>query len=170
MLSFAELRFNGDPARAPTAPELERQAMEVGRLVTTPEYLDAFGLQDHTDPAVRRMVLAIDPPCVESVRVARRVGPNGEVGFDLIAEVTQRAVRVLPGRKRPSEVFGGSTLVLDALGNVRYVVRKGLFSDRREQEMSDFISGAGSMYWTGNEDDVDRPKRGIARAVHRKRR
>ena len=169
MLSFAELRFNGDPARSPSAPELQRQAMEVGRLVTAPEYLDAFGLEDHTSAAVRRVVREIDPPCVESVRVARRVGPNGEVGFDLIAEVTQRAVRVLPGRKRPSEVFGGSTLVLDALGNVRYVVRKGLFSERRDQEMSDFIAGRGAAYWTGDAD-VDRPKRGIARAVHRQRR
>lgn len=170
MLSFAELRFNGDPARAPRAPELQRQAMEVGRLVTTPGFLDAFGLQDHTDPAVRRMVREIDAPCVESVRVARRVGPNGEVGFDLIAEVTQRAVRVLPGRERPSEVFGGSTLVLDAVGNVRYVVRKGLFSDRREQEMSEFIAGKGAAYWTEGEGDTDRPKCGIARAVHRGRR
>lgn len=170
MLSFAELRFNGDPAKAPAASELQRQAMEVGRLVTHPEFLDSFGLQDHTDPAVRDTVVHIDAPCVESVRVARRVGPNGEVGFDLIAEVTQRAVRLLPGRKRPSEVFGGSTLVLDALGNVRYVVRKALFSERRDGEMAEFMSGQGAVYWNGEEGDVDRPKRGIARAVHRRRR
>jgi hypothetical protein len=115
-------------------------------------------------------VLELDAPCVESVRVARRVGPNGEVGFDLIAEVTQRAVRVLPGRKRPSEVFGGSTLVLDALGNVRYVVRKALFSERRDGEMAEFMAGRGAAYWTGGEGDIDRPARGIARAVHRRRR
>jgi hypothetical protein len=84
--------------------------------------------------------------------------------------VTQRAVRVLPGRKRPSEVFGGSTLVLDALGNVRYVVRKALFSERRDGEMAEFMSGQGAVYWNGEEGDVDRPKRGIARAVHRRRR
>ena len=169
-LSFAELVFDGDPGHSPTAAELSRQATEVGKLVTARGTLDEFGLCDHNDPQVKKMG-KIDPPCVESVRVARRVGPNGEVGFDLVAEVTQRVLRVLKGRKRPIEVFGGSTVIFDARGKVRYVVRKGLFNDKREQEMADFVEGDGRAYWHKSpKGNFDMPKRGIARTLHDRRR
>jgi hypothetical protein len=171
-LSFAELAFEGDPGRPPRREELRRQAAEVGRLVTDPRFRDLFGLLDPRDPEVRQAVKAIDPPTVESVRAARRIGPNGEVVFDTVSEITQRVVRVPEGGRRTVEMYGGATVIFDPMGGVRYVIRKRLLNDARERELSDFMeSDVGRAFWgPDGADGVVRARRGIFMRVHEQRR
>jgi hypothetical protein len=121
-LGFAELRFDGDPGRAPGSSELRRQANEVGRLVTRADYRGEFGLVDPTTVKTgdSAEIADVGVPTVESVRAARRVGPNSEILFDLVAEVTQRVVRRHKSQK--VELYGGST-IWSSLGQVRYVIR-----------------------------------------------
>ena len=120
-LHFKNLRFAGDPGRAADETELRRQAEALGAYVMRPRYAQAFGCAlpgdaqlkgDHVDPAV-----------VGSIRSLRRVGPDRQVTFDTVAEITQRRwCRQSSGIL--SEVFGGSTVILGPDGRVRYVIRK----------------------------------------------
>jgi hypothetical protein len=170
-LSFAELAFDGDPGRPPKRAELRRQAGEVGRLVTHPRYREQFGLLDPQDPEVQAAVTAIDPPTVESVRATRRIGPNGEVVFDTVTEITQRIVRVPEGGHRPVEMHGGATVLFDPMGRVRYVIRKRLLNPTRERELAEFVEGAGAALWDGGSPDgVLRRRLGMFRRLHEQRR
>jgi hypothetical protein len=170
-LSFAELAFDGDPSRPPRREELRRQATEVGRLVTDPRYRELFGLLDPRDPDCRAAVTTIDPPTVESVRATRRVGPNGEVVFDTVAEITQRVVRVPEGRRQALEMYGGATVLFDPTGGVRYVIRKRLLNDEREAEQADFVEHAGTAFWEAEAaDGVLRRRRVIFKRLHERRR
>ena len=120
-LHFKNLRFAGDPGRAADETELRRQAEALGAYVMRPRYAQAFGCAlpgdaqlkgDHVDPAV-----------VGSIRSLRRVGPDRQVTFDTVAEITQRRwCRQSSGIL--SEVFGGSTVILGPDGRVRYVIRR----------------------------------------------
>ena len=65
----------------------------------------------------------VDVPTIESVRSSRRVGPDGQLVFDLVAEVTQRRHAAKPGEP-VFEFYGGSTVILDPLGEIRYIIRK----------------------------------------------
>jgi hypothetical protein len=170
-LSFAELAFEGDPGRPPRRDELRRQGDEVGRLVTDPRYRDLFRLLDPRDPDLPARVKRIDPPTVESVRAARRIGPNREVVFDTVAEITQRVVRVPAGRTRPIEMYGGVTVLFDPMGGIRYVVRKGVLNEEREQEQADFVEGRGASLWRsdGREGVMHAHRREMFRLVHERR-
>src|SRR5204862_7244441 len=77
-LSFGRLRFSGDPARAASARELKRQATALGKVVAARSQSETFGLV----PAGVRGACA---PQIESIRSARRVGPDGQVVFDVVA-------------------------------------------------------------------------------------
>ena len=81
-LSFARLQFKGDPGRPASPGELRRQARDLGQFVARLDRLAEFGLMEPGEWVGR--------PCVESIRSARRVGPDGQIVFDLVAEVTQR--------------------------------------------------------------------------------
>ena len=70
-------------ARPAGAEELRRQAAVLGEVVSRPEFMDHFGL---TVPGTHEGG-EVDLPCVHSIRSSRRVGPQGQVIFDLIAEV-----------------------------------------------------------------------------------
>ena len=165
-LSFAELAFDGDPGRVPRRAELNRQAMEVGRLVTNPEYMHEFGL---VDPSAKYPadVITVDPPSVESVRAARRVGPDGNVVFDLVAEVTQRIVR--RHKTRHVELYGGATVLIDAWGKVRFVIRKRVLREEQDKEALEFLSSPeGSIYWK-MQKGIKVPQRAAFRLVHQRR-
>ena len=58
----------------------------------------------------------------------RRVGPDGTVNFDLVAEVLQRRKA---GKNR--WMYGGATVILDTMGFIRYVIVKNLASKARER-------------------------------------
>ena len=105
-LNFASLRFQGDPARPASAEELRRQACAFGDLVSRPEFIDHFGM---VAPGWHEGE-EIDRPCVHSIRSSRRVGPQGQVVFDLVAEVTQRRIVTRHGER--FTFYGGSTVIL----------------------------------------------------------
>ena len=118
----------------------------LGAYVMRPRYAQAFGCAlpgdaqlkgDHVDPAV-----------VGSIRSLRRVGPDRQVTFDTVAEITQRRwCRQSSGVL--SEVFGGSTVILGPDGRVRYVIRKRVTDGRRIQAQADYLDGKGDTKgWT----------------------
>jgi hypothetical protein len=83
---------------------------------------------------------------IHSIRTARRAGPDGQVAFDLVAEITQRReVRTHAGITG-FDFFGGATVILDPNGSVRYVIRKSLSSKERLQRQRDVLS-QDTQFW-----------------------
>ncbi len=143
-LSFAELHFRGDPGMPADEGELHRQACEIGKLVTYRGRHELFGLADPGAPGWRGQ--EVDLPCVQSVRSTRRVGPDGQVIFDLVAEVTQRRTAAMPDGTT-FDFYGGSTLIIGPEGEVRYAINKRVCHRGREEEQRQYLSGDGKRYW-----------------------
>jgi hypothetical protein len=140
-LSFAELHFDEDPGRPASEAEVLRQARALGDFATAPAHAAAFGLEP-PDPA-----RGVAPPCIESVRTLRRVGPDGQVGFDVVAEITQRRRAGTRSRGR-FDFYGGSTIVVGPDGSVRYAVFKRAGNERRADEQRAFMdSPRGRAFW-----------------------
>ncbi|MCB1055305.1 MAG: peptidase M4 [Acidobacteria bacterium] len=114
-LAFADLKFSGDPARPAHSAELRRQAAALGDFVSASDRFGDFGLALPGRLSER--------PMIHSVRTSRRIGPDGQVLFDLVAEITQR--HLLPSDSGEVPFFSGSTVVIGPEGEVRYVIRKG---------------------------------------------
>jgi len=146
-LSFAALKFRGDPGCVADATELTRQADVLGDFVSRPANLAEFGLVAADDPRLDGDRVSL--PRIESIRSARRIGPNGQVIFDLVAEVTQsRTVRAREGCAEFT-YYGGATIILDPLGGIRYAVVKSLMNDQRLERRRAFLLGeSGQHYWT----------------------
>jgi hypothetical protein len=161
-LSFGQLRFRGDPGRAAGQKELRRQACALGRLVCRRANLTMFGLA----PAGDDRDGVTELPCVESVRATRRVGPDGQVVFDLVAEVTQR--RLVDDPEGRFLFYGGATVILDPEGRVRFVVSKSITNEERLARQRDFRLGRGAPYWR-LADGEWRPVASPFRLVHRER-
>jgi hypothetical protein len=88
-LSFNNLRFKGDPGR----PVGAAQAGGSTR---------ALRLEPRMARRLRLAVPgdAVSTPCIEWIRSSRRVGPDGQIAFDLVGEVTQkRTVAIAPESK-----------------------------------------------------------------------
>src|SRR5262249_1351824 len=100
-LAFAELRVDGDPASPASATEVERQACVLGKIVTSKQFMPLFGLAAKGDPTLKRDANLepdeVDLPKIQSIRSSRRIGPSGQVVFDLVAEVTQRRMARVKG-------------------------------------------------------------------------
>ena len=161
-LNFANLRFRGDPQNAAGAVELRRQARCLGDVICRPDLAAEFGLISAAQ-AARRSVQA-DLPCVQSIRSSRRIGPDGQVAFDLVAEVTQRTRAAHRGRLMP--FLGGATVILGPQGEVRYVISKSVVSERRISDQAAFVdSSAGQAFWEPTRSDL-RPKPEMLRVVH----
>jgi hypothetical protein len=145
-LTFATLKFVGDPANPASPEELRRQAGALGQVVTRPEYLEVFGLASAGHPRLGKDT--VEPPRVQSIRSSRRVGPDGQVVFDLIAEVTQtRRVRGRSG-DRGFDFLGGATVVIGPDGHVRYVVSKSVLNEERVKRQRSFLaSDRGRELW-----------------------
>jgi hypothetical protein len=128
-LSFGQLRFAGDPASPANPTELKKQACALGQVVTSPGNYTLFGLAAPWDRRLDGDRVTL--PCVQSIRTSRRVGPDGQVVFDLVAEVTQtRFVRdLITGSE--SEFVGGSTLILGPNGEFRYALTKSILNRKR---------------------------------------
>ncbi len=110
---------------------LEERATRLGHYITDPDHperLCYFGL---AAPSVTRR---IEPPVIESVRVLQRVGPDGTVNFDLVAEVVQRR-KSAKGRW----MHGGATVILDGMGFIRYLIVKNVSSKTREKRLDQFL-------------------------------
>jgi hypothetical protein len=147
-LSFAELKFQGDPGRPFSGTELRRQACVLGDFVTQREHLTEFGLVAEDDPEIEEAGDQVEPPVVESIRSARRIGPNGQIVFDIVAEIVQtRSVRGGNGREA-FDYYGGCTVILGPNGAVRYVISKSVTGkDRLERRQAFLQSEAGQHYW-----------------------
>ena len=162
-LGFDRLQFAGDPGRPAGADELRRQAAALGALVGDPQYCRTFGLLRQDDPDLQGD--SVDLPLVESVRASRRAGPDGQIAFDLVAEVTQRR-EVRPHTGAPGfEFYGGSTVILGPTGEVRYVIRKSTGSHSRIERHRAFIGGS-TPFWTTDAANVRRPVDDALRLLH----
>jgi hypothetical protein len=120
-LCFAKLKFAGDPASPANEQELNRQACELAEFVTHPDRMAAFGL---AQPGKFLPESVVDLPCVQSIRTSRRVGPAGQVIFDLVAEITQRRTVRDQETGLLTDFYGGVTLIIGPEGNIRYTVLK----------------------------------------------
>lgn len=141
-LDFGKLRFSGDPGHPASADELLRQARLIGDLVCRVDNLEHFGLAAPDDPDLGGDTL--DLPVVESVRAVRRVGPDGQLAFDLVSEVSQKR-RVAGGGGYPEfDFYGGATIILGAQGEVRLVVTKSVKNKDRIAAQREFAATAGA--------------------------
>ncbi len=156
-LAFADLQFDGDPGRPMSTEELSRRAEILGRFVTEPQHLAIFGL---APPSAAR---GFDQPCIESIRTSRRVSPDGEVGFDLVAEVTQK--RLIEHGGERFLFFGGSTIILGPRGEVRYAITKSVASETRVLDQATFVTGAtGRSLWESSAGTL-KPRRDFLRML-----
>jgi hypothetical protein len=128
-LTFAALRFEGDPCRPAGAGELRRQACALGEIVTHPAYMEEFGLARRGHPDLKGD--AVNLPRIESIRSARRVGPNGQIVFDLIAEVTQRRTASGNNGRAECDYYGGATVILGPDEKIRYAISKSVLGKER---------------------------------------
>jgi hypothetical protein len=127
-LHFSELRFAGDPGRAADTDELRRQGEAVGAYVMQPGIAPLFGCAMPDDPALEGD--RVEPALVCSVRSLRRIGPNKEINFELVAEIVQRRWIAGPGGKR-FEFYGGSTVIIGPDGQIRYLISKSITNAQR---------------------------------------
>jgi hypothetical protein len=138
-LDFASLKFSGDPANPARVGELRKQAAALGEFVTRLEHLGEFGLAPNGHEELRGDT--VEKPRVESVRSSRRVGPDGQIIFDMIAEITQCRNVQRPGEPL-FQFYGGSTVVLDPSGDIRYIIRKSVLDNGQLE--------AQHQYWMDN--------------------
>jgi len=134
-LNFASLKFSGDPAHVVSREETERQATALGKAICVRERLADFALvapddDDYEEGEVR-------PPRIESIRSSRRIGPDGQIAFDLVAEVTQLRIVTVDGRTFP--FYGGSTIIIGPDGDVRYVIGKSVKNGPRLDAQSKLV-------------------------------
>lgn len=122
-LHMANLRFAADPALAPPAAEILRQAGALADVVTDPAFAPEFGLDLSPGTTL---------PVIESIRTLRRVGPDRQVRFGLVAEVVQER------RYGGTLLHGGATVILGGDGGVRYVIRKRVDDAGRAQRQAAF--------------------------------
>lgn len=162
-LAFSRLRFDGDPGRPAGAGELRRQAHALGRFVTDPRHAPAFQL---IAPNARlpRGIIQAPPPTVQSIRVARRAAPDGRVLFDTVAEVTQTCTAQHGGDY--FEMTGGSTIVIDPTGEVRYIVYKRTASENRRARQHAAIRGVLAPLWERTSGRVYRQRPQMLRRLH----
>ena len=163
-LTFANLRFSGDPGRAADEDELLRQACVLGDFVARREHLEEFGLIAADDARLEGDHVSL--PRVESIRSSRRTGPDGQIVFDLVAEVTQsRSVKARDGCE-PFEYHGGSTIILGPNGEIRYVILKSLVGRDRLERRREFLqSPIGKQYWEVRAGSLE-PKKRLFRLLH----
>ena len=163
-LSFAELRFDGEPGRIAGEREMRRQAEAFGQLAADPLYRAEFGLAGLDDPGLDGDKISL--PVVESVRSLRRVGPSGQVVFDLVAEITQRRSVRATEKESGFDFFGGATVVLGPRGDVRYVIRKSVLDDARIEAQRRFINGTGKAFFARGPRGMSVPQANLLLQLH----
>lgn len=154
-LSFAKLKHRFEPGWFAEEDERKKRAEALGKYVTTTGRHRYFGLREPGRSGDWRY----DLPVVESIRTLRRLTPDDELDFHIVAEVTQRAKK---GRRY---YWGGSTVVIDADGSVRFVVGKGVGNAKRHAEMDIFLVHAPKEYKQAFEQEEWSPG-GVIRRFH----
>lgn len=161
-LSFGRMKFDSDPAKPADVAEMRRQAGALGRLATRVELAAEFGLVSPSSAAFASG--QYDLPVVESVRSVRRVGPDKQVVFDMVAEIIQtRRVRDRQGRQ--FSFYGGSTVILGPRGDVRFIIRKRVDHQKRLEAQRDFMDSTdGAAFWEAEGNRV-RPAHDLSRRL-----
>ena len=150
--NLGKLRFDGDPGAVPKYEDARAHAIALGKAITADPILMAeMGLR----PPSSENGSEVEPFEVSSLRTARRAGPDGQISFDLIAEVVQ-CCRVPLGDGRTAPYRGGSTIIFDAYGRIRFLVRKNLNdqegSPRRRNRFEAYVTGPGKKFWETGDD------------------
>ena len=141
-LSFADLRHGHEPGWFTNQDERERRATVLGDFITKDRHR-YFGV---AEPG-KRDGEEYDLPVVESVRTLRRLSPDDELDFHIVAEVTQRV------RRNKRWFFGGSTIVIDESGQIRYVIGKSIRNRNRRAATDRFLARAPREYRAAFESD-----------------
>lgn len=144
-LAFRNLRFEGEPGQPADARELDRQAHALGAFVTDPAHADVFRLVSAGQRLPKGIVQA-SPAMVQSVRVTRRVAPDGRIAFDLVGEITQTCTVERDGVLY--DMNGGCTVILDPEGVVRYAIYKKFDSASRRERQLAAMRGPLRNFWT----------------------
>jgi hypothetical protein len=145
-LAFGELHFSGTPGRIAAPDELRRRAHILGKIVAQPGLLEEFGCARHND--VRLRGDQVDPPQIESIRTSQRIGPDGQILYDLVAEVTQRRIVRSTPERAGFEFYGGATVIIDPLGQIRYIISKRVTNQDRLEAQAKFMRGGfGATLW-----------------------
>jgi hypothetical protein len=140
-LHFSELRFAGDPGHAANADELRRQAEAVGAYVMQPGIAPQFGCAMPGDPALGGD--RVEPALVSSVRSLRRIGPDKEINFELVAEIMQRRwIEGAAGQRY--EFIGGSTAIIGPEGQIRYLIIKSITNAQRATMQARYLDSGGT--------------------------
>jgi len=136
-LNFGSLQFNGEPGAGVSPEEMKAQARALGDVATDPRYMREFGIVAPDDGRLRGR--RVERPQIESIRTARRVGPDGRIVFDQVAEITQECI-VPPDRKHLGfSYWGGSTVVIGPDGDVRYSILKSVLGEGRLERRREFL-------------------------------
>ena len=162
-LCFAELRFDGDPGNFLPQDEALRQARALGKFITEPQHLSSFGLVQNGDSRLQGDT--VEPPSIESIRVAHRTGPDGQVLFDLVAEVVQKRMARLPDGSTFA-YLGGCTIIFEPTGEVRYSIYKSVVGKERFTSWKDYVTGSLRHFWTKNQEQHLCPSTALFRTIH----
>ena len=135
-LLFSQRTFDLAPSRAPSEAELNRQARALGRFVCRPDHMWYFGLIEDGKTVLRGD--GVGPPTIQSLRSVQRVGPDGQLAFDLVAEVVQKRTHA-----SGVQLFGGATVIIGPDGRIRYTICKNTGSNRRLDEFLQYRRAAG---------------------------
>jgi hypothetical protein len=154
-LTFADLKHRFEPGWFAEEDERKDRARTLGHYVTKATYLQEFGLRKPGREGEWRY----DLPVIESIRTLRRLTPDDDLDFHIVAEVTQR------GKKGRRWYWGGSTVIIDADGSVRFVIRKSVGNDKRHENTDDFLKRAPREYRQAFDGDEWSPG-GVIRRFH----
>jgi hypothetical protein len=162
-LHFSELRFAGDPGRVADRGELRRQAEAIGAYVMRAHVARHFGCAMPDDPALNGD--QVEPALVCSVRSLRRVGPDKQISFELVAEIVQRRwIAGLDGKR--SEFYGGSTIIIGPDGQIRYLIRKSISDAQRAARQAQHLgSGVQGKAWEQRDNRLYVPQMAL-RELH----
>jgi hypothetical protein len=157
-LAFRDLRHTYEPGWQTTRAERQRRADALGAYVTDGRH-PYFGI---VEPGTRDGD-EIEPPVIQSIRSLRRLTSERELDFHIVAEITQRRRKGRRGRW----FYGGSTVVLDEDGQIRYVIGKGVMNAGRETRTDAFWQTAPTVYGRAF-TDAPGAKRAILKRLHRR--
>lgn len=161
-LSFGAMRHGPDPGVFPPQEERVERAEALGAFVTRGLHR-YFGIVPPGSHGGRRY----EAPVIESVRTLRRLTPDDELDFHVVAEITQRV------RRNGRWFYGGSTVVIDQDGHIRFVIGKGVANAARQAATDRFLAAAPNEYRDAFEAEAWSSgalvRRFHARATHRRR-
>ena len=143
-LAFRNLRFGGEPGQAAGVKELERQARALGAFVTDARHAECFRLVA-AGARLPKGIVQASPATVQSVRVSRRVAPDGRIAFDLVGEVTQSCTVDRAGAL--FDMNGGCTVIIDPEGRVRYSIFKRFDGNQRRARQQASMRGPLKAFW-----------------------